>query len=387
MNKNPAKSALNVMKGIEQPRQINTELVGKLRSGKRRNLSVQDYIDGILSGNRTVLSKAITLVESALQKDQEKAQEIIAACLKSLRPLPGNDTLATKSPGKDRNAPPASSIRVGITGVPGVGKSTFIEALGTYLTRHGHKIAVLAIDPSSTRTKGSILGDKTRMEELSVDPNAFIRPSPSAGSLGGVARKTRETIILCEAAGFDVIFVETVGVGQSETAVHSMVDFFLLLMLAGAGDELQGIKRGIIELADAIVINKADGDNLDKAKVARVEYANALHLFPPSGSGWTPVTDICSSRTRDGIERIWETIMTHHDLIRKNGYILHRRMEQNLQVLEDCIEEGLRNHFFSEKNIAQAISRSRAEISNGSLNPYTAARKLLDHYFRKLPDH
>lgn len=387
MNKKPTKSALNVMKGIEQPRQINTELVGKLRSGKKRNLTVQDYIDGILSGNRTVLSKAITLVESSLQKDQEKAQEIIAACLKSLRPLPGSDTLATESPGKDPNAPPASSIRVGITGVPGVGKSTFIEALGTYLTQHGHKIAVLAIDPSSTRTKGSILGDKTRMEELSVDPNAFIRPSPSAGSLGGVARKTRETIVLCEAAGFDVIFVETVGVGQSETAVHSMVDFFLLLMLAGAGDELQGIKRGIIELADAIVINKADGDNLDKAKVARVEYANALHLFPPSGSGWTPVTDICSSRTRDGIERIWETIMTHHDLIRKNGYILQRRMEQNLQVLEDCIEEGLRNHFFSEKNIAQAISRSRAEISNGSLSPYATARELLDHYFRKLPDH
>ncbi len=375
------------MEGIEQPLQINTELVGKLRSGKKRNLPVQDYIDGILSGNRTVLSKAITLVESALQKDQEKAQEIIAACLKSLRPLPCCDTLATESLGKDRNAPSASSIRVGITGVPGVGKSTFIEALGTYLTQHGHKIAVLAIDPSSTRTKGSILGDKTRMEELSVDPNAFIRPSPSAGSLGGVARKTRETIILCEAAGFDVIFVETVGVGQSETAVHSMVDFFLLLMLAGAGDELQGIKRGIIELADAIVINKADGDNLDKAKVARVEYSNALHLFPPSGSGWTPVTDICSSRTRDGIERIWETIMTHHDLIQKNGYILQRRMEQNLQVLENCIEEGLRNHFFAEKNISRAISRSRAEISNGSLSPYTAARELLDHYFRKLPDH
>jgi len=401
MNKKPVKSALNVMEGIEQPGQINTELVGKLKSGKRRNLSVKDFVDGILSGNRTILSKAITLVESSLLKDQEKAQEIIATCLKSLQPVDDTCRPLVKISDRDQNNHPASrihfpescilhpvsSIRVGITGVPGVGKSTFIEALGTFLTQHGHKLAVLAIDPSSARTKGSILGDKTRMEELSVDPNAFIRPSPSAGSLGGVARKTRETIILCEAAGFDVIFVETVGVGQSETAVHSMVDFFLLLMLAGAGDELQGIKRGIIEMADAIVINKADGDNLNKAKVARMEYANALHLFPPSGSGWIPVTDVCSSRTREGIERVWETILTHHDLMQKNGYLLRQRMEQNLQVLEDCIEEGLRNHFFSGKDITLAISRARSEISKGSLSPYTAARELLDHYFRKLKDY
>jgi LAO/AO transport system kinase len=213
----------------------------------------------------------------------------------------------------------ARSIRIGITGVPGVGKSTFIEALGKHLTGQGHKLAVLAIDPSSTITKGSILGDKTRMEELAVDPNAFIRPSPSAGSLGGVARKTRETIILCEAAGFDVIFVETVGVGQSETTVHSMVDFFLLLMLAGAGDELQGIKRGIIEMADAIIINKADGDNLQKAKAAQAEYTHALHMFPPSPTGWQPVTDTCSSKTRSGIENVWNIILRHRDLMMEKG--------------------------------------------------------------------
>lgn len=358
------------MQGIGQPDQINMELVGKYKQRKKRNLNVQDFIDGIQSGNRTILSKSITLIESSLPKDQEMAQEIIAECLKR------NQEISIQHP--------ASSIRIGITGVPGVGKSTFIEALGTYLTRSGHKLAVLAVDPSSARSKGSILGDKTRMVDLSVDPAAFIRPSPSAGTLGGVARKTHETIILCETAGFDVIFVETIGVGQSETAVHSMVDFFLLLMLSGAGDELQGIKRGIIEMADAIIINKADGDNVGKAKSTRIEYKNALHLFPPSDSGWSPVTDICSALTRDGIERIWEIVIKHHNLLLNNGYFLRKRMEQNLQILENCIEEGLRNNFFSRKDIAGELSAVRLEISNGTASPYAAARKLLESYLRKL---
>ncbi len=247
------------MQGIDQPSQINEEAIRKLRVGKHKSLSVEEFVNGIREGNRTILSKAITLIESSLHAHQEKAQEIIAECLKGIT----NYELRITNHQQQRQA---KSIRIGITGVPGVGKSTFIEALGKHLTGHGHKLAVLAIDPSSSRSKGSILGDKTRMEELANDPDAFIRPSPSAGSLGGVARKTRETIILCEAAGFDVIMVETVGVGQSEIAVYSMVDFFLLLILAGAGDELQGIKRGIIEMADAIFINKADGDEYCKSK-------------------------------------------------------------------------------------------------------------------------
>jgi len=377
----PSKSALNVMKGIEQPGQINADALKKLRAGKRSGNSVQELIDGIFSGNRTLLSKAITLVESSLPAHQEQAQEVIAACLKQTRsPLSMTNDQLPMTNDKVRN----SSIRVGITGVPGVGKSTFIEALGTSLTAKGHKLAVLAIDPSSSRSKGSILGDKTRMEELSVDPNAFIRPSPAAGSLGGVARKTRETIFLCEAAGFDVIFIETVGVGQSETTVHSMVDFFLLLMLAGAGDELQGIKRGIIEMADAIVINKADGDNLNKAKAARVEYANALHLFPPPDSGWTPVTDICSARSKLGIDHVWDIILEHRESTTNSGYFQKRRMEQNRQALYETIEEGLQHHFFSRKEIAHLMAKSEQDILAGLVNPYKAAQELLEQYFKKI---
>ncbi len=282
-NKN---SALKVNKGVEQPSSVNPYAAKHFQKVKQELLSADEYIKGILAGNRTLLSKAITLVESSLPKHQEIAQQIIEQCIQYA----------------------GKSIRLGITGVPGVGKSTFIESLGIYLTGQGHQLAVLAIDPSSEKTKGSILGDKTRMEKLSVDKNAFIRPSPSAGSLGGVARKTKEIIILCEAAGFDTIIVETVGVGQSETAVHSMVDFFLLLMLAGAGDELQGIKRGIMEMADALVINKADGDNVKKAKLAQLEYKNALHLFPPSESGWIPTVNTCSSLNNKGIEEVWKVI-------------------------------------------------------------------------------
>ncbi len=347
------------MDGVEQPGKINTDLVSKLHAGRKKRLSAEEFVEGILSGNRTVLSQAITLVESSLSKDQELAQEVIASCIPQ----------------------PASGIRIGITGVPGVGKSTFIEALGKHITARGHKLAVLAVDPSSSRSKGSILGDKTRMEELAVDPNAFIRPSPAAGSLGGVARKTRETIILCEAAGFDVIFVETVGVGQSETTVHSMVDFFLLLMLSGAGDELQGIKRGIIEMADAIFINKADGDNIKKAEMARREYANALHLFPPDESGWIPAVDLCSARSGLGIDKVWETIGEHHKQMTGNGYFTTRRMEQNLQVLKETIDAQLKQNFFSRKDIAHTLAGIEVEIKEGRLNPYAAAHELLNRYF------
>jgi LAO/AO transport system kinase len=368
-----ADSALNVMQGVEQPGQINSEAVKKLHAGKRVAHSVSELVEGIAAGNRTLLSKAITMVESSLPAHQDQAQEIIAGCLKKLNIEYRSTNEEVRSRG----------IRIGITGVPGVGKSTFIEALGKHLTARGHKLAVLAIDPSSSRSRGSILGDKTRMEELAVDPNAFIRPSPAAGSLGGVARKTRETIILCEAAGFDVIFIETVGVGQSETAVHSMVDFFLLLMLAGAGDELQGIKRGIIEMADAIVINKADGDNIDKARTARVEYANALHMFAPPDSGWTPVADICSARTKMGIEHVWEIIKKYRETTTASGYFDQRRMEQNRQVMRETIEEGLKHHFFSQKEIGNVIARIEQESVDGKLNPYKAAKELLDKYFRK----
>jgi LAO/AO transport system kinase len=354
------KSALKVMGGIEQPSQINDELVCKLKIRKSKNLSSKEYVDGIISGNRTLLSQAITLIESALPSHQQKAQEIIAGCLRS---------------------PASSSIRIGITGVPGAGKSTFIEALGKNLTTKGYKLAVLAIDPSSSRSKGSILGDKTRMEELAVDPSAFIRPSPSAGSLGGVARKTRETIILCEAAGFDVIFVETVGVGQSEIAVYGMVDFFLLLLLAGAGDELQGIKRGIIEMADLLVINKADGDNTRKAMLAKTEYSNALHLFPPSDSGWIPMVGTCSSLTREGVPDIWDQVQEYRKFTEGNGYFYKKRMEQNRQVFYDTIESSLKSNFFSQKGITLKLKKMESEIISGKLNPYIAAQQVLDTYF------
>lgn len=367
MNK-PTKSALNVMLGINQPSQINEEAVRKLRSGRHKTLSVEEFVNAIREGNRTILSKAITLVESSLHQHQVKAQEIIAECLKIRQSVAGDATL--------------SSIRIGITGVPGVGKSTFIEALGKYLTTSGHKLAVLAIDPSSSRSKGSILGDKTRMEELATDPNAFIRPSPSAGSLGGVARKTRETIILCEAAGFDVILVETVGVGQSEIAVHGMVDFFLLLMLAGAGDELQGIKRGIIEMADAIFINKADGDNIEKAGLAKAEYSNALHLFPPPESGWIPVVETCSAKTREGIFTVWDTIQDFCTYTKAKGYFTHRRMEQDRQVLIETIEESLKSSFYNRKDIAHELKRIEIEVIAGRISPYLAAKELLERYHR-----
>ncbi len=348
-------SALRVNEGIDQPEALNPEAADKFRKSIPADLDAEAYVAGIRSGNRSLLSKAITLVESSLPRHQELAQEIIGACV----PHAGK------------------SVRVGITGVPGVGKSTFIESLGKYLTARGHKIAVLAIDPSSQRTKGSILGDKTRMEDLANDLNAFIRPSSSKGTLGGVARNTRESIILCEAAGFNIIFVETVGVGQSETAVHSMVDFFLLLMLAGAGDELQGIKRGIMEMADAIVINKADGDNIKKAELAAREYKNALHLFPASPSGWSPIVLTASSTAGNGIPDTWQMVEQYTAMTRASGFFETRRKEQALQAFTDTIEETIRQRFYHDQLVKSQLQSLQQDILSGKISPYAAAKKLI----------
>ncbi|PRY16467.1 methylmalonyl-CoA mutase metallochaperone MeaB [Pontibacter ummariensis] len=303
-----------------------------------------------------MLSRTITLVESRLPADQELAQEVINRIL----PHAGK------------------SVRIGITGVPGVGKSTFIEAFGNYLIQEaGKKLAVLAIDPTSQRSGGSILGDKTRMELLSTNPQAFIRPSPAGRSLGGVTRSTRESIILCEAAGFDVIFVETVGVGQSETAVHAMVDFFLLLMLAGAGDELQGIKRGIMEMADAIAITKADSSNIDKAKAARAEYQNALHLYPLSASGWVPRVSICSALQHSGLDTIWKTIADYLKLTQGNGYFEKKRRDQNLQWMYEAVRQGLEEHFYAHPQVKQHLSDIAEEVKGGQKSAFAAATELL----------
>ncbi|WP_347157894.1 methylmalonyl Co-A mutase-associated GTPase MeaB [Pontibacter chitinilyticus] len=318
--------------------------------------SSNTYAQGILAGDRVMLSRAITLVESKLLTDQELAQEVIQRVL----PNAGN------------------SVRIGITGVPGVGKSTFIEAFGSYLIREqGRKLAVLAVDPSSQRSGGSILGDKTRMESLSVNPQAFIRPSPAGKSLGGVTRSTRESIILCEAAGFDTIIVETVGVGQSETAVHAMVDFFLLLMLAGAGDELQGIKRGIMEMADAIAITKADGSNIDKAKAARAEYRNALHLYPPAPSGWTPQVSTCSALATTGLETIWESIAAYLNLTQSNGYFEQQRRDQNLQWLHEAIRQSLEDNFYARPQVKAQLPSIAQAVKEGQKSAFAAAAELL----------
>ena len=354
-------SALRVNKGIDQPPSVDENAAQKFKSRKRKQFSITEYVNGIQSGDRTILSQAITLIESALPEHQKTAQEIIEACL----PYAGN------------------SIRVGITGVPGVGKSTFIEALGETITGKGHKLAVLAIDPSSERSKGSILGDKTRMELLSANENAYIRPSPAAGSLGGVARKTRESIILCEAAGFDTIFIETVGVGQSETAVHSMVDFFLLLMLAGAGDELQGIKRGIMEMADAIAINKADGDNFKKARHAKAEYKNALHLFPPSLSGWEPQVLTISALKHEGIETLWNTILDYKKITAINGYFHANRQEQAKYWMYQTINESLQDDFYRNESILAQLKEIEKKVIDRKISSFQAAQYLLEKYLKK----
>lgn len=354
----PSYKGLQVNSGISQPPSINPRIAERLKK-KRRKYSVDDYVNGILKGDRSILSQAITLIESSKFEHQKVAQEIIERCL----PYSGK------------------SVRIGITGVPGAGKSTFIEAFGKHVTTQGHKLAVLAIDPSSERSKGSILGDKTRMEELSVDENAYIRPSPSAGSLGGVARKTRESLILCEAAGFDTILIETVGVGQSETAVHSMVDFFLLIKIAGAGDELQGIKRGIMEMADAISINKADGNNIHKAQLARVQFENALHLFPQSPSGWNPKVLTCSAMEKTGIDTIWDNIMDYCSHTQQNGYFDQRRSEQAKYWMYETINEQLKDGFYQQALVKEQIPDFEKKVLNDEMSSFVAAFKLLKTYF------
>lgn len=316
------------------------------------------FINGILAGDITILSRAITLIESTKAEHQELAGKVI-------------DGVIHKT---------GNSFRLGITGVPGVGKSTFIESFGLHLVNNGHRIAVLAIDPSSQKSKGSILGDKTRMEKLSVHPNAFIRPSPSSGTLGGVTKNTFETILLCEAAGFDFIIVETVGVGQSEIAVSQMTDFFLLLMLAGAGDELQGIKRGIMEMADALLITKADGANLQKAKNAKTEYAHALHLFPPSDSGWIPKVDICSSINNEGIKEALSIIETYKQLTISNGYFQHKRKQQLSEWLHYSISEQLKEKFYNHPLIKEELKLIEKNIEAQKINPYRIASELISKW-------
>lgn len=348
-------SALSVQKGVQQPEQVNNSYLERIKARKKAEPTIDELVSGITHGDRTMLSRAITLVESSLPQHQQKAQQVIERCL----PHSGK------------------SVRLGITGVPGAGKSTTIETLGKHLTAHNHKVAVLAIDPSSERTKGSILGDKTRMEELSVDPNAFIRPSPSAGSLGGVARKTREIIILCEAAGFDVVIVETVGVGQSEVAAHSMVDFFLLLQLANQGDELQGIKRGIMEMADMIAINKCELDRT-KSELAAAQYRNALHLFPTPDSGWTVPVRLCSAYTHEGITELWDQVMEYVTFTKANGYFYHKRQQQNLRILHETIESGLRDRFYNAPGMEDRLAQVSEQILNNQISAYQAADQLLN---------
>lgn len=352
---------LIVNSGVEQKSIINPYL--KRGRFRHRVLSVPDMVDGIIKGDVTILSQAVTLVESVNPDHQIKAQEVIEKCL----PYSGQ------------------SIRVGISGVPGAGKSTSIDEFGIHvLDNYGGKLAVLAIDPSSERSKGSILGDKTRMEKLAVHPNSFIRPSPTAGSLGGVARKTRETIILCEAAGYDKIFVETVGVGQSETACHSMVDFFLLIQLAGTGDELQGIKRGIMEIADGIAINKCDGNNVEKCEMAATNFRNALHFFPKPDSGWMPKVMCYSGFYGKNIKDIWDMIFEYIDFVKKNGYFDFRRNEQSKYWMYETINEHLRNSFYHNPYISSQLEKAENAVLEGQQTSFVAAKLLLDRYYNLL---
>jgi LAO/AO transport system kinase len=350
-------SALEVSEGVEAQPSVNPNFVRK----RRPELSTEQYVDGILAGDISTLSQAITLVESNNPAHYDQAQQIIEHCL----PHAGR------------------SIRVGITGVPGAGKSTFIEAIGEMVTGREHKLAVLAIDPSSERTGGSILGDKTRMESISVNPRVFIRPSPSAGSLGGVARKTRETVVLCEAAGYDVIFIETVGVGQSETAVHSMVDVFMLLQIAGAGDELQGIKRGIMEMADLVVITKAEGDNLHRAELAKRQFENALMLFPLPQSGWRPQVFTASSRAGTGLVEVWGGVEEFLAYVRGNGFLASNRNRQNEYWMLESINEALKNNFYNSLRVEELLPRYREMVLTDRMSSFVAAKQLLDLYYRR----
>lgn len=348
--------AVRVVKGVE-----HTENINKLSSSKRKHLTVDDYVNGVLNFDRNILARTITLIESNNPNHHDTAQEV----LKKLLPYSGK------------------SLRIGITGVPGAGKSTLIETLGMFLISQGHKVAVLTVDPSSTVTKGSILGDKTRMEKLSKEENCFIRPSPSGGELGGVARKTRETITIVEAAGFDVVLIETVGVGQSEVTVRSMVDFFLLVLIAGAGDELQGIKRGVMELCDAIFINKADGDNEKRALIAQTDYNNALHYLQPATKGWQPKAFIGSALTGKGISDLWNVILEFEKQTKSTGVFDERRKNQIVEWAFKMVENKLIDDFYNNETIKKIITELKNEVLQGQLTPTLAAEKLLSIYKTK----
>lgn len=345
-------SALNVTEGVAEQPIVNPYFVRK----QRRKMGTEEYVKGILAGDITILSQAITLIESANAEHHAQAQEIIEACL----PHSGN------------------SIRIGITGVPGAGKSSFIEATGGLITSLKHKLAVLAIDPSSERSKGSILGDKTRMSTISANPDVFIRPSPSAGSLGGVARKTRESIILCEAAGFDVIFIETVGVGQSETAVHSMVDIFVMLQISGAGDDLQGIKRGIMEMSDMMVITKADGENIIKAQAARTQYDGALKLFPMPEAGVRPEVYTCSSLEGTGLEEVWKGVESYINHTKSNGHFLGRRQGQLRYWMRETIHAAILSDFYEDPRVAAVLGDYERKVLAERITPFVAAKELME---------
>lgn len=339
-----------------------SDTISKIKALRKQELSADTLAQGIFDGNQAMLAKAITLLESTKTAHFEKANAVIEKCLSR----------------------PTYSIRLGITGVPGVGKSSFIETLGKTLTDKGNKVAVLAVDPTSSLSKGSILGDKTRMETLAKDPNAFIRPSPSGNSLGGVAQKTRESIMLCEAAGYNVILVETVGVGQSEIAVHSMVDFFLLLKLSGAGDELQGIKRGIMEMADAIAINKADGNNLEHAKLAVTEFSRALHLYPPKANGWTPKVMKCSAMEKTGIEEIWDMVQQFVEHNKENGFFEKNRQQQNKNWFLQTVDEQIKQFFHQKETFKIEQAQLLIEIEEHKISPFYAAKLLLDKITKEL---
>lgn len=353
--------ALSVMDGVQQPQSVNPYL--KKRIQKREEMSVDEIVAGVLSGNITVLSKAITLVESAKPEHQVLAQQVIEKCL----PYSGK------------------SIRIGISGVPGAGKSTSINKFGIYLLdNYGGKLAVLAIDPSSELNNGSILGDKTRMKELTERPEAFVRPSPSAGNLGGVARKTRETIILCEAAGYDKMLVETIGVGQNETICQSMVDFFLLLQVVGTGDELQGVKRGIMEMADGIAVNKCDGDNVSRCQQTASELRNALHLFPSNQSGWERQVVTYSGLEGNGIKDVWDMVFSYMDLTKANGYFQYHRNVQNKYWLRETVKDTLLGSFFNDPHIAEHLKAEERLVEMGQCTSFVAADRLIDEYYKRM---